>query len=248
MRRLLIYLLITTSIIACDSEDAGDCFQTAGSIIQQEFTVDSFEKILIHEGIELIIKEGLVQKVVVETGKNLMNDVQVEVIDNKLIATNKNKCNFVRDYGLTKVYVTSPNITEIRNSSELSVRSEGILTFPNLTLLAEDYQNDFLNIGDFYLTVDNSTVYITCNGIANFYISGKTTNLRVGFFAGDSRFEGKDLIATNVVVTSKSSNDMLVNPQEKITGDIYSLGDVIAFNKPPTIEVTEHYKGKLIFK
>ena len=49
-------------------------------------------------------------------------------------------------------------------------------------------------------------------------------------------------------VTHKSSNDMLVNPQEKIEGDIFSLGDVRAFNQPTTVEVTEHYHGRLIFE
>lgn len=89
---------------------------------------------------------------------------------------------------------------------------------------------------------------ITANGISNFYIDGQTNNLNVGFFAGDSRFEGKNLLAENVNITHKSSNDMLVNPQEKIEGNIYSLGDVRAFNQPTTIDVTEHYHGRLLFE
>lgn len=40
---------------------------------------------------------------------------------------------------------------------------------------------------------------------------------------------------------------MLVNPQVSISGNIYSLGDVISFNNPATIDVTEHYQGRLIF-
>ena len=61
-------------------------------------------------------------------------------------------------------------------------------------------------------------------------------------------FEGKNLIATNVEMTHRSTNDMLVNPQEKIEGAIFSLGDVRAFNQPTTVEVTEHYHGRLIFE
>lgn len=248
MKNILKIASILFLIYGCDSEDAGDCFQKAGVIIQQEFTVDSFDKILIYEGIELIIKEGLVQKVTVETGKNLLNDVTIEIVNNQLIATNKNKCNFVREYNLTKVYVTSPNIIEIRNSSQRPVSSDGMLTYPTLRLLAEDYQSDYLNIGDFHIQVTNNNVSVTSNGIANFYLSGSTNNLSVGFFASDSRFEGKDLITNNVTITNKSSNDILVYPVDKISGNIYSYGDVLAFNEPPIVDVTEHFKGKLIFK
>jgi len=247
MKKSIKYLLIITLFFSCDSEDAGNCFQTAGNSIQQEFTVSNFDKILINERIELIIKEGATQKVTVETGENLLNDIDIQVVNNELIATNNNTCNFVRGYGLTKVYITSPNIIKIRNSSELAVRSDGVLTYPTLNLIADDFQSDYLNIGDFHLSVNNTTLKITSNGISNFYIDGQTTNLTVGFYAGDSRFEGKDLIATNVNITHKSTNDMLVNPQAKIEGDIFSLGDVIAYNQPTIVDVTEHYQGKLIF-
>ncbi len=248
MKSILKYLVVITLFSSCDSEDAGNCFQTSGNIIQQEIIVDLFDKILINEGVELIIKQGATQKVIIETGENLLNDIKLEVINNQLIATNNNNCNFVREYGLTKVIITSPNITVIRNSSEREVRSEGVLTYPSLRLLAEDFESDFLNIGDFIISINSTTLSVTSNGISNFYINGQTTNLNIGFFAGDSRFEGKNLIATNVKITHKSSNDMLVNPQEKIEGDIFSLGDVLAYNEPLIIDVTEHYQGKLIFK
>lgn len=247
MKKLLNLLFILTLFSGCDSEYSGDCFQTAGEIIQEEIILSDFDKILINERVELIIKEGSERKVIVESGKNLINDVKVEVANNQLIVTNNNSCNFVRDYGLTKIYVTSPNIVEIRNSSELSVRSEGVLTYPSLKLLSEDYQSDFLNVGDFYISIDNSHLGITANGISNFYIDGKTTNLNVTFAGSDSRFEGRGLIANNIRVYHKSTNDMLVHPLDKIEGDIYSLGNVISFNYPTEVNVTEHYKGRLIF-
>jgi len=248
MKKLLYILLVLTITSGCDSEDAPDCFKTAGSIIQEEMTLPSFDKILIYEGVELLIKEGATQQVILESGTNLIENVIVEVANNQLIVKDNNNCNLVRDYGLTKIIVTSPNIVEIRNSSEQAVRSEGTLTYPTLRLLSEDHQSSFLNIGDFYIKIENTNLSITANGISNFYINGQTTNLNVGFFAGDSRFEGKNLMATNVNITHKSSNDMLVNPQNKIEGNIFSLGDVRAFNQPAIVDVTEHYHGRLIFE
>jgi hypothetical protein len=244
----LIYLFLITLFFSCDSEDTGDCFQKAGTIITEEIDVSPFEKIVVHEGIGLIIETGTEQKVVVETGKNLLNDITAVVIDNELILKNNNTCNFVRDYGITKVHITSPNISIIRNASEQDVVSKGILTFPSLYLRSSGEKSNFLAVGDFDLAIDNNRISIWSNGIANFYLRGKTNSLDVGFTDGDTRFNGKDLIAQNVNVRNVSSNDVLVNPIQSLKGSIRSTGNVISFNQPPVIEVEELSVGKLIFK
>ena len=89
----IIYILTLILIVACNSEDAGDCFQTTGNIIQQEVAVNTFEKILVNRDIELIVKEGPEHKVLIETGKNLLNDVEAKVVSNALQLTDNNSCN-----------------------------------------------------------------------------------------------------------------------------------------------------------
>lgn len=236
-------------IFACDSENAADCFQTTGTIIQQEFTVTGFNKILVNRNVELIIKEGSTEKVVVETGKNLLNDVQVEVVDNQLILTDDNICNFVRDYGVTKVYVTAPNITEIRSSTQYDIKSDGVLAYPNLTVFAEDFSEpETVTSGNFYLDIDNERLTVVFNNLSNAFITGKTNNLQVTLASGLSLFDASALIAQNVSISNRSSNDIIINPQLKLTGKISGVGNVIALNKPPIVEVEEVYKGRLIFK
>ena len=236
-------------MFSCNSENAGDCFQKTGTIIQQDVVVSSFDKILVNRDIELIIKQGLEQKVVIETGKNLMNDVEAVVLDNKLILTDNNTCNYVRSYGVTKVYVTSPNLTEIRSSTQYDISSDGVLAYPNLTLLSEDFNvpNTFTN-GNFKLEIDNNSLNVVFNNLSNGFISGKTNNLNITFAGGTSRFEGQDLIAQNVELWNRSSNDMIVNPQLSISGKISGTGNVISITKPAIVDVEQQYKGRLIFK
>lgn len=244
----LIYILAIIIFFSCNSENASDCFQTTGSIIKQEITVSSFDKILVNRDVELIIKQGTTQKVIIETGKNLINDVEAVVLDGKLILTDNNSCNYVRNYGVTKVYVTAPNITEIRSSTQYDVRSDGVLTYPDLTILSEDFNepNSFTN-GNFKLQIDNNSFNLVFNNLSNCFISGKTNNLNISFAAGTSRFEGENLIAQNITIWNRSSNDMIVNPQQSITGKISGTGNVIAVTHPPVVDVEEVYKGRLIF-
>lgn len=247
--RKIIHILFLVLILACDSENAGDCFQKTGSVIQQEVTVTTFSKILVNRDIELIIKEGAEQKVVIETGENLLNDVEVMVENERLILTDHNTCNYVRDYGITKVYITVSNITEIRSSTQYDVRSDGVLTFPSLTILSEDFNEPetFTN-GNFRLQINNNSFNVVFNNLSNGFISGETNNLNITFAAGTSRFEGRNLVAQHVQFWNRSSNDMIVNPQQQLKGKISGTGDVISVNQPPVVEVEEVYKGQLIFE
>jgi hypothetical protein len=247
--RKLSFILSFLLIIACDIEDTGDCFQKAGPIIQQEIIVSSFDKVLVNRDIELIIKEGITQSVIIETGKNLINDVVAEVVDGRLTLTDNNTCNYIRDYGITKVYVTSSSITEIRSSTQYEISSDGVLSYPSLTVLSEDFSApESFNIGDFRLQIDNTNFNLVFNNLSVCYITGQTDNLNITFAAGTSRFEGRNLIAQKVTLSNRGSNDMIVNPQQEIKGKISGIGDVISVSVPPIINVEEVYRGRLIFE
>lgn len=244
----IIYLLVFL-VFACNSEDANDCFQTSGSIIQQEVDVVDFERVLVNRDIELIITEAPEYKVTIETGENLLNDVNAEVIGDRLVLTDNNNCNYVRDYGITKIYVEAPNLTEIRTSSQYEVSSNGILTYPSLRLLSEDFNEvvDF-TVGDFRLSINSESLDITSNNISSFYIDGEVDDLFVGFFSGSGRFEGENLIAQNVDVNHRGSNDMIVNPQASLTGILRGTGNIISVNVPPIVDLERIYTGQLFFE
>ena len=241
-------ILIVIQFISCNSEDAPDCFQTTGKKITKEVTVTPFNKIVVQQRVRMVIKQGLEHKVVIETGENLMPEIKVTILDDELLLENFNTCNIVRDYGLTTVYVTAPNINTIRSSTEQEIRSDGVLTYPSLYLRSSGEGSLFSSLGDFHITLDNTSLRVWSNGISNLYIDGKTKNLNLSFSDGDTRFDCKNLIANNVNVRQVSTNDIIINPQLSLKGSILSIGDVISYNKPPIVEVEELYTGKLIFK
>lgn len=244
-----IYILITLVIFSCNSEDANDCFQKAGEIVQEEVMLSSFDKILVNKDVALVLKQGVAFQVIIETGENLWSDVEAKVVDNELQLTNNNSCNYVRDYALTTVYVTAPNIKEIRSSTQYEISSDGVLNYNSLKLFSEDFNaSESLTVGDFKLEVDTQNLRVVGNNISSFYISGTTQDLYVGFFSGTGRFQGEDLMAQDVEIYHRGTNDILVHPQASITGEIRSTGDVIAYNQPATVAVEEFYDGRLIFR
>lgn len=235
---------------SCNSKNVPDCLQNAGDIIQQEVSVAEFNKIIVFERVQLILKHAAQQQIIVETGEYLRNDIEVSVRDGQLSLVNKNRCNITRDYGITKIYVSAPNITEIRSSTGLPVLSEGVLNYPNLTLVSDDFEaaDQYHTDGDFRLEVNCTNLNVINNNLSHMYLSGTVENLIIGFYSGDSRFEGRNLIAQNISIFQRSSNDMIVNPQASLTGEIRSTGNVIVVNKPTVVDVQTYYTGRLIFE
>ena len=236
-------------LTSCNTENVSDCFQDAGEIIREEVEVQEFEKITVFENVTLVIKQGDTQKVEIETGENLRDEVAAVVKDRRLILTDTNDCNYVRKYGATVVYVTTSNLTEIRSSTGFPIRSDGVLGFERLSLLSESFSNPEAETtdGEFHLNLDVKSLSITVNGIAYFNLRGNVENLNINIAAGDSRIEAKELVAQNLNVNHRGSNDLLINPQLKISGVLRGTGDVLSYNRPAEVDVEELYNGRLIF-
>ena len=245
--RKVFYTLVLLVTFSCNKEDAWGCIQTSGAPVTQELTVDPFQRILVNRDIELVVKQGLDYKVEIQTGQNLLDNIEVLVVDHQLQLSNSNSCNYVRDYGLTKMIVTTPVLKEIRSSTQYLTSSEGVLNFENLSLLSEDYNSSYLSTGDFNMTVNTQSLRVVANNLSLFTISGYTETLSIFFASGLCEFKGADLIAQDVTVFQRSSHDIIVNPQQSLEGEIRSVGDVMSMHTPPVVQVQEFYTGRLLF-
>lgn len=244
-KRILFYILLLSVLHSCDTPDANDCLQTEGNTVNETFQVASFDKISFGDRIRLVLKQGPEQSVVVQTGENLLPEINVSVSNQTLKITDQNVCNLVRDYGITTVFVTAPDITQIRNASRWEIRSDGVLSYPNLVLLSNT--NPEQKSGDFYLDLDTENLTVIANGVSVFYVTGQANFATVRFTDEQPRFEGAALQVNHLTVFHRSANDMIVNPIESIMGELRGVGNVISINRPPTVDVEEFFTGRLIF-
>lgn len=245
--RLLLFVFV---LISCGGENTPDCFQSAGDMQKIEVGLSAFENITVFENLNLVLTQGDDFKVEIESGVNLINDITAKVEEDRLILRNENSCNWFREYGISTVYVTCPDLKQLRSSTGGLISSNGPLGFENLSLVSESFNVPEAETtdGSFDLELNTQTLGIVVNGIAYFKLSGNTQNFNVNIASGDSRIEAEELVAANVTVNHRGTNDVFVNPQEQISGVIRSYGDVICVNKPPTILVEEQFEGKLIFQ
>ena len=248
-RQVAIAWMILTLLGAGCGKNSPECLQASGETVREVIPLSAFSRITVFENIQLVLKFGETQEVILETGRNLRPDVTAKVVDGTLELRDDNSCNYFRSYGKTIFYITTPDLEAVRSSTGWPIRSDGVLPFTDFSLVSESFNNPETQTtdGSFDLELDVERLRVVVNGIAYFNLSGNAGVFSVVVAAGDTRIEAQELRAGTVEINHRGSNDILVNPVDRITGLINGYGDVISFNRPGEVEVEEAFRGRLIF-
>lgn len=234
-------------VLACAEDHAPDCIQKGGSRLSVEYNLDAFNQILVNENIELTIQEGSNYHIKIEAGEHLISDVNFTINEGLLALTDNNQCNWLRSYQPTKITVTTPSLYQIRSNTQYLIRSAGVLSYPDLKLVSENFNQDQISLGDFDLEINNQSLSVLSNNLSQFFISGHTESLFVGFYSGTTAFFGDHLIAQNITVSHRSSHDIRVHPIQSLSGELRGVGNLISVKTPPVVDVVQLYSGTLIF-
>lgn len=244
-----LYSISLLLLWSCDSENAFDCVQLDGNIITQTLDLPEFSRIQFENDIRVELQQGPVQEVILETGENLVSDLNIFVQNNTLIAQNDNGCNVFREFGVTVLRITAPNITHIRNASAFEIRSIGILNYPVLELESTTSGNldDPNKVGDFFMELNTQDLRVVANGMSRFFLSGEAQTANFIFSDEFPLLEAEDLVVQDIRIRQVSAAPMRLHPIQSIVGQIRATGDVIAVNQPPVVDVAELSQGRLIF-
>lgn len=247
---MLVFICFASSLVLVSCEKPSDCVESTGAIITKEVEVSSFNRIEVLQGIEMIITQGPEYKVQIKTGENLMDNIEVIQNGNVLSLKDNTTCNWVREFGQTKIYVTAPNLEEIYSKTERNISSNGVLTYPVLRLFALDDEGDGregAGTGDFFIAINNYQLVVQNNNVSRYFISGQTNEAIIDFYAGDGRIEAPNLTVQTVKVFHRGSNDMILKPMQSIIGRMVSTGNIILKNNPPIVNVEQLYQGHVIY-
>ena len=250
MKKYLLYCVAVLLFIQC--EKPIDCVKSSGPVKSKVFEGLTFTKLLVNKRIAVVITQCYQYKIELQTGENLINDIEVTLSGDLLTLSDNTSCNWVRDYGETVVYITAPNITDIYSKTEQNITSNGVLTYPSLHLTLLDDNDGFsgTGTGDFHLQVSNDYVFVENNEVGRFFISGTTLILNINFAEGGGVFHGENLYANHIGFYHRGSNDLYIRPILSLEGDIYNVGDVNCYSRLPAenVNVRKHYRGSLIYR
>jgi hypothetical protein len=249
MKKIIVLTLLVFTQLSCDTEAALDCLQSSGQTEVRDLNISDLERITIRENIRLEITYSLVDEVKAEGGEEYLD--RLEVVQNgtdyEFKADGLCKTGFSEAPILIKL--KSSRLNYVRNSSQFEVISTNTLTYQDLSLVSEDFNDtEALSLGNFKIKVDNNRLSVTGSGISDFELSGKTQRFNFGMFSGSGTVFARNLEADVVSFFHRSFRDAIVTPLERLEGEIRSTGNLVSTKKPPEVEVEEFYEGQLIFE
>ena len=237
----IILALILITFSGCKKDSLCNCLKKTGDEITEIRATNPFTSIEMNNNVDVIIKPDTTYKIQVTCGKNLIDGIQTEVINNRLVVRNINKCNWLRDFRNTfTVEVSVKDLTQITNNGS------GNLYFTD-TLFQPEFQVDnWSGTGTLNLLLHcNETRLKLHTGPADINAAGYTA---VGYVytAGNGFCNTRNLVSDYCYVTSKSTGDVYVTATKELQAEIKYNGDVFYSGTPATIKSVITGSGKLI--
>lgn len=243
-KNIFAILLITGFAIlaGCSKDDGVGCFKSTGPIRQEERSLGPYHYIEVHDNINLfLIQDSVKNEVVVEAGENLLPRINTVNQEGRLVMTNDNQCNWLRDFSIPiNIYLTFSDLdtiiyraagdltcmnTWVRDSVQFEVwEGAGVI---RLDLMTEKTR----------LFVHYGTVSVEATGY-----SQVTFLLNQGYGPVNTL----DLFSKFTYLSTRSPNDCYVFATEDLEAEIINKGDVYYKGDPKNISSIITGEGRLI--
>ncbi|MBL0341913.1 MAG: DUF2807 domain-containing protein [Bacteroidetes bacterium] len=249
MKRIKINILIVFSLLftvlnsGCKKDSMCNCLKKTGDEITETRNLAPFHSLEMKNNVDVIIVNDTFFSAKITCGKNLIDGIKTEVIDQQLIISNINKCNWLRDFeNKFVIEVTVPVLEQVvtRGSGNLYCKD----TIRGERLLAESWNGTGeLN----FLLNYKSAEFKIHTGPADMLAAGKLVDCYV-YNAGNGFFKGFETYPDYCLVISKSTGDCEVRAIQKLSVEIEYNGNIYYKGNPAQIEEAISGKGQLIAK
>jgi hypothetical protein len=208
-----------------------------GNVVKSERQIGSFESISASAGIDVILIQDSVVKVVVEADENLQDNIKTEVSNGELkISPEK----WIRKSKMKTVYVTFKSIHSFEASSGSDVKSKSALKLSSLDLSATSGAKI-----DLSLVVNDLTIEGSSGGDID--LSGSVENLSVDGSSGVN-IKASDLQSKTCNAGASSGATIKIYVSEKIIAKASSGGNISVAGNPKEKNIEKSSGGDVSFK
>lgn len=228
-------------IVACNKPEDRACYKGYGEVSEIEYAIDSVKEFKLYKNIKYRFYQDSTRKVVVRTGENILNFIDVQTVDYVTSIHNNNKCHFLRENDkLVEVDIHYPHYRDIYAESTDSIIFMDTLKGDKVGWHLRD------GGGTLLLNVDVNHIVLSVSfGVGNYVVSGqsKYANLSI---QNKGRGNALDLKAKFISIYQSSNADLLVNlDSAEVDVLFYGNGDVHFIGVPNSLYV-EGVGGEVI--
>lgn len=206
------------------------------NVVKSERQVGMFESISVSAGIEVILTQDSVVKVVVEADDNLQDIIKTDVSNGKLKIYPEKP---IRSCEAKRVYVSFKTIHSFEASSGSAIKSKSVLKTPSLDLSVSSGANI-----DLALEVNDLNVEGSSGGDID--LSGSAVNLSVDGSSGVN-IKASDLQSKTCNAGASSGATLKIYVSEKIIAKASSGGNISVTGNPAERNIEKSSGGDVTF-
>ncbi len=218
-------LALAFCFFSCTRETTWDCIQSTGKRVIEEYRFDNkVQELSIHDDVILILHNSDEQYFELETGENMVPEINLDLEGNRLTVTNDNTCRWSRNPGNVRLHAYLDTLSLLQKNGFENIYSEDSITF---SFRLETYAP-----GTVELHLNNRVMQIKCSSLNNFKLTGTTFGLGLYMVVGDGIFQAEDLLLENATLVHSGINSLHVNVANTLTYYIWDDGDIVLHREP----------------
>ncbi len=240
-------IILTTSLLF-SLLTACNIITGEGPIVEKTIELDAFTGVEMDGSFDLVLDQGVQQKVVVAGNQNILDRLKLEVLDNRLYISLEpgNYMNFELE-----VRVTLPTVDHVSLSGSGDVRMGTFVGLNDLRVVldgsgdivsegaievlgATDIEMD--GSGDIKLGVRSKSITIVMDGSGDVELTGSTTEL-VASLDGSGDIKAHKLESLDAQVKLDGSGSIEVHASKHLKAELSGSGD-ISYRGEPKVEAS----------
>ena len=236
MKKNLIPVVTAILLISCILTSCLYGIKGNRNVVRNERQVASFESVSVSAGLEVILLQDSIVKIIVEADSNLQEIIKTEVSNGELKIYPKTR---ISSCEAKRIFVTFKTIHAIEASSGSDVKSKIEFKIPSLQLSVSSGANI-----DLKMTVNKLTVNGSSGG--NIQLSGNTEILDVDGSSG-ANIKAKELQTKSCNAGASSGANLKLFASEKINAQVSSGGNIKVSGNPKERNIQKSSGGNVDF-
>ena len=234
-RLIVIYaamILISLSSLSCLYGIKGN-----GKVVRNERQVEAFESVSASAGLEVILIQDSIVKVVVEADENLQDIIRTEFSNGQLKIYPDEP---IRSAKAKRIFVTFKTINSLKATSGAELKSKMDLKLKSLNIAASSGANV-----DLTLALDELNAEVSSGG--NIRLSGAAQNLEIEGSSGGNII-ASELSTVSCSAGASSGANLKVYVNEKLSAKASSGGQINVKGNPKERNIEKSSGGDVAFK
>ncbi|MCB0400497.1 MAG: DUF2807 domain-containing protein [Flavobacteriales bacterium] len=222
--RFFFIVVLLSVITSCVNTIDGN-----GNVVREERTVTSFREIEISGGFEVLLNQGKEEKLELEVDENLLELIQTESKNNKLVI--KSGKNIGKAKSL-KLYITVVELEDMDVSGAVTLNNKGTFEGDHLSI-------EISGAADVDLKLDLEELSMDMSGASETTLAGKANHFEIEL-SGAGELNAEKLKTRNAIIDISGAGSATVHAKKTLNVEVSGAGSVQYKGNP---KVTKSISG-----